>query len=110
PTPLLRDELIGMTSPWLPGGRGRSSPGELRFGQLTGGPQSVSRESRFAIQMSRLVESARSVANHNVSPSADMAGLVSLLVVLMASRPCEGPNGTSLEALLDTQISLLEVK
>jgi hypothetical protein len=84
----------GMTRPCWPGGRGMSSAAVFRAMTLTGVDHAERRFGRVDIQMSvEPTPPGRSDPNHSVSPSAEIAALVSNVAVFTSFTGSGLPNG-----------------
>ncbi len=85
-----------------------SSEGELSATTLTGVDQGAPRDGRCATQTSMApTPPARSDPNHSVSPSAEMAALVSKPPVLTASTAWGAPKASEAVARVANQTSPL---
>src|SRR3954465_1034994 len=85
-----------MTSACCPGGRGMSSAAELSAAALVGADHAAERAARWETQISTPpLPPARSEPNQSVSPSAEMAELVSKASLLTPATGAGAPNGSS---------------
>src|SRR3954468_14538704 len=90
-------EARGMTTACCPGGRGMSSAAELSAARLVGADHPAVRVDRSDTQMSTPpLPPGRSEPNQSVSPSAEMAELVSKESVLTPATGAGALNGSSM--------------